>query len=782
MKKIYLIGFLVIFTTFGYSQQLTQTIKGKVLNSESLQSLIGASVVVQNTDPIIGTTTDIDGKFKLENIPIGRHTIVISFIGYETAVIPELLVGSAKEIELEILLTESFSSLAEVTISATKKSNQALNEMATLSARSFSVEETHRYAASINDPSRMALSYAGVTNGDDESNQIIIRGNSPNGLLWRMEGVEIPAPTHFAEEGSAAGFVSILNSSMLSTSDFYTGAFPAEYNNAFSGIFDIKLRKGNSEKREYAFQIGALGTDFTMEGPLSKNHNSSYLVNYRYSTLALLQDIGIGIEGMPKYQDLSFKLYLPTTKAGVFSVWGIGGLSANLGTDPVQDSTIWDSQYSKRKSYFGTGMGAFGVTNFYSLNTKSYIRTAISASGNFSEDDISELDDNYALKKIYEDKFENNAYRINSFYNVKFNSRLTTRIGFNYNIIGFNFFAKENEGDNLVTKNQGKGQTSYFYLYNQNKYSLTEDITLNIGLAYNHIMLGNSHSIEPKASIEWDFTQKQSVGFATGIYSRHEELNAYFMAVPIDEYNYVYPNKDLDLKKTAHFILSYNNRITNKLSFKAELYYQHLYDLPISTDINSTFSTNSQDWGGGYADSLISSGIGRNYGLELTLEKRFSNQYYYTVTASLFDSKYQASDELWYNTQYNSNYAFNLIGGKEFTLGKEDNRILGLNFKGVYAGGQRYTPIDETASELAGKTVFLDKQRFENQAPSYFRIDFGLNYRVNRKRVAHILALDIQNITNHKNIRGVYYNTVSNQTVYSYGTGLVPVISYKIEF
>lgn len=781
IKNIYLISFVLLFSITVHSQQLTQTIKGKVLDTESLQPLIGANVVLQNTSPIIGTTTDANGHFRLEKVPIGRHNLIISYLGYETVIISELLVGSAKELELEIKLTESFSNLDEVTVSATKSSNKALNEMATLSARSFSVEETHRYAASINDPSRMALSYAGVTNGDDESNQIIIRGNSPNGLLWRVEGVEIPVPTHFAEEGSAAGFVSILNSNMLSTSDFYTGAFPAEYNNAFSGVFDIKLRKGNSEKREYAFQFGALGTDLTLEGPFNKKHKSSYLLNYRYSTLALLQDIGIGIEGMPKYQDLSFKLYLPSNRYGIFSIWGIGGISSNQKT-PAKDSTLWKFQYSNQDSYFGTGMGAAGITNIYSVNPKSYIRTVISVSGNYSVDDISELANNYDLQKTYEDKFENYAFRINPFYNIKFSSRLTSRMGFNYNIIGFDFFAKQNDNGIFITKNQEKGQTSYFYIYNQNKYSLTEDITLNIGLAYNHLTLSNSYSIEPKAAIEWSFNPKNSIGFATGIYSRHEELNAYFMAVPLNDSVYAYPNKDLELKKTAHFILSYYYQMTNKLSFKTELYYQYLYDLPISTNEHSTFSTNSQNWGGTYSESLVSKGIGQNYGIELTLEKRFSNQYYYTITASLFDSKFQASDNMWYNTQYNSNYAFNLVGGKEFTMGKNDNKILGINLKGVYAGGQRYTPIDETASQIAGKTIVIENQRFENQAPAYYRIDFGLNYRTNRNKVAHILSLDIQNITNHKNIEGMYFNSFKNQTVYSYGTGIVPVISYKIEF
>ena len=301
------------------AQTLTQTVRGKIIDQEAQSPLLGANVVVLGTDPLLGSSTEADGSFRIERVPVGRHTLKISCIGYEDAQIPELIVGSGKEVVLTIRLTESLTQMEEIVVTAESEKGKPNNELAFISARSFTVEETKRYAASINDPARMALSFAGVASTDDGSNNIVIRGNSPRGVLWRLEGIEVPNPNHFGEEGASGGGVSMLSVNTLDNSDFYTGAFPAEYGNAASGVFDIKLRKGNSEQKEYALQAGLLGVDFAAEGPFSQNAKASYLVNYRYSTLGILGALGIEVVGdaIPNFQDLTFKVHVPTQRAGV---------------------------------------------------------------------------------------------------------------------------------------------------------------------------------------------------------------------------------------------------------------------------------------------------------------------------------------------------------------------------------------------------------------------------------------------------------------------------------
>ena len=296
MKKstFFLIFGLIFLNGIVTAQGITQTIKGKVLDKESQVSLPGANVVILGTNPVIGTVSDMDGNFRLENVPVGRYTIQISFIGYESITIPEILVGSGKEVVLEAGLKESINELDEVVVKAHSRKDRPLNSMATISARSFTVEETRRYAGGLDDPARMVSAFAGVTTGNLQDNAIIIRGNSPKGVAWHIEGVDVPNPNHFSGGNVAGGgAVNVISGQLLSNSDFFTGAFPAEYGNALAGVFDIKLRTGNYEKREYAFQAGLLGIDFAAEGPFVKGNNASYLFNYRYSTFGLLKDLGL---------------------------------------------------------------------------------------------------------------------------------------------------------------------------------------------------------------------------------------------------------------------------------------------------------------------------------------------------------------------------------------------------------------------------------------------------------------------------------------------------------
>jgi len=282
MRNLFILFILSISFSNSFAQNnYTQTIRGTVIDKSSQSPLIGASIILMNSDPLIGTITDIDGKFRLENIPVGRQGITISYLGYNTIALPGLNLTSGKELVLTIELEENITSLSKVVITAEQRKDIAINEMATVSARSFTVEETERYAGSLGDPSRMVSNFAGVSMTNDSRNDIIIRGNSPSGLLWRLDGIEIPNPNHFGAFGTTGGPVSMLNNNLLTNSDFITSAFPAEYGNAMSGVFDLKMRHGNNEKREYVGQIGFNGFELGAEGPFKKGSRASYLANYR---------------------------------------------------------------------------------------------------------------------------------------------------------------------------------------------------------------------------------------------------------------------------------------------------------------------------------------------------------------------------------------------------------------------------------------------------------------------------------------------------------------------
>ena len=422
----------------------TQTVRGTVIDRDSKMTLPGAGVVLVGSDPIIGTATDMDGNFILQNVPVGRQDIKVTFMGYEEAIASQILVGSVKEVILDFELTESLVALNEISLSNVK--GEAINDMATISAKSFSVEETKRYAASIGDPARMVQSFAGVSTGDDASNEIIIRGNSPNWLLWRLEGVEIPSPNHFSEEGGSAGAVSILSTNMLNVSDFYSGAFSAEFGNALSGVFDIRLRNGNNQKHEFSAQLGVLGLELAAEGPFKKGYNGSYLINYRYSTLSLLNDLNIQVSKntLPNYQDLSFKINLPTKKAGTFDIWAIAG---NSSTDEkyLPDTAQGDKYEYGYSDCTTTGMYAVGLTHTIFTDKSSFVKTVVSSTASKSSETFSQMDTLGVLNENFYDDLQSGALRINSFYNRKFSSKLTARGGVIVSRQNYSYFTKSTD-------------------------------------------------------------------------------------------------------------------------------------------------------------------------------------------------------------------------------------------------------------------------------------------------------------------------------------------------
>lgn len=763
-------GALFLFCTTFYSQTLTQTVKGRVLELETNMPIFGVNITVINSDK--GGVTDEKGYFRIENMSVGRTTFLASSIGYEDVVVSEVLIGSAKEVDLEIYLMEAIGQLDEVLIVA-KDKVKPYNEVAAVSARAFSVEETKRFPASISDPGRMAQSFAGVGNTDDETNEIVIRGNAPNQLLWRIEGVEVPEPNHFSEEGYSSGAVSMLSSNMLGNSDFFTGAFPAEYGNAISGVFDINLRNGNSEKTEASFQFGVLGTDFAIEGPFSKNSKASYLVNYRYSTLSLLDKmIDISDGSTPTYQDLSFKIKVPIGEKTNLSIWGIGGWSEENEDDQEYNGYI-NNEFFESKTYMS------GISLDHIFKKQSKLKFGVSFSGNASDFVYNERNDDteYNYKEI--DKLKNDAIRITADYSKKFSSQSTLKVGGVVSLLSYDFLTVRNiQGENNIDVNEN-GNGTMFQLYAQEIYRFNSKLSGSIGLHGTYFSINEDTSIEPRLGLEWKFLPKHTLSAGFGIHSRKMPLNQYFVQIESPNGANVTPNTNLDLMRATHYVLGYDWRVIRNGHLKIEAYYQRQNNVAVSKNPDFTDS-----YVNGYfiKDALSDTGVGRNYGIDFTFEKFFSNQYYFLMTTSVFDSKYEALDKNWYSSRFNTKFNFNLVGGKEFSVGKGKNNILGINGKVMYKGGNLGTPLDLEIYEETGNLELNQGLRNSVQFKDYFRVDVSFNYRLNRPKVAHIFSLDIQNATNRDNVYLERYNPETDQIETYYQLGLIPIINYKIEF
>ncbi|WP_292267741.1 carboxypeptidase-like regulatory domain-containing protein [Butyricimonas sp.] len=759
---------------------LTQSIRGTVVDAASGYPIAYASVALLGR-PGTGAISDSSGHFIIKNVPVGRHDIQASFVGYESAIFKEILVTSSKEVFLNIPLKEAIRELDEVTVRPSLNKEQPLNKMATTGARMLSVEEASRYAGGMDDPARLVSSFAGVSPAMS-TNGISIHGNAPHLLQWRLEDVEIPNPNHFADLSIlGGGILSGLSSHVLGNSDFFSGAFPAEFSNAVSGVFDMKLRNGNNRRVENTIQIGLLGMDFASEGPLTKKHNSSYIFNYRYSTTGILEKAGIvDFGGILDYQDLNFKFNIPTRKAGTFSVWGTGLIDKSE-SEFEKNPEEWEYLGEQMESETSQYMVAGGISHSYFFNDNTRLKTIVAATY-FRHKGFVDFYDFDLNKYPNLDLVRNNTNLIfSAILNRKFSAKFTNKTGFTFTKMYYdmemNLSPYTMQPLELISK--GDGNTNLISGYTSSSIGLSDRVTLSVGLNAQVLTLNNHWTVEPRTGIKWQATPKASFALAYGLHSRMEKMDVYFVRTRSTGTEPV--NKDLDFSKAHHVMLSYGCRLSDNLNLKIEPYFQHLFDIPVIAD--SSYSVlNRVDF---YVEeALKNKGKGRNFGVDVTLERYLNDGVYYMISGSLFSSKYKGGDGKWRNTKYNRQFIINCLSGKEWMLGQDKQNILGINLKMTMQGGDRYSPVDRVATlDDPDKVVQHDETKaFTKQFSPMFIVNYTISYKINKKKVSHEFALKGLNATGCKEYYGHEYNFNTGEIKPLRSATALPNISYKLEF
>lgn len=806
---------LLIFVSATAHAQLTQTLRGRVVDNESKYPLSG--VTVQVVDSPLGTLSDTTGAYRIGSVPIGRRTVRASLVGYKDVLLNNIIVDAGRETILDIELEESIQQLASVTVKA-QRTGEARNDMAVVSARQFSVDEADRYAGSRGEPARMASNFAGVQGADDSRNDIVIRGNSPQGVLWRLEGISIPNPNHFAIAGTSGGPVSIINNRYLANSDFFTGAFPAEFGNTVAGVFDLKLRNGNNERHEKTIQFGFLGTEAMVEGPLSRKTDASYMVSYRYANLGLFNKIGldIGTQAIPSYQDGFFRLNFPLrtrrgTPAGSIAIWGLGGTSTVdilISQQKADDRNIFGQ--NDRDQYYTSRMGVGGLTYSCPLSKQTFWKTTLAISGNVQDANHDYLflrkdgagnpivqNSRFAtdsLRPILDYRFQEIRYSLSSFVNHKTGPRSTLKIGLITDVFHFTAFDSVRTFDppnsTHFTRWQSRWNTNEVFAllqpYASYRTRLTTNLTLTAGL--NALILTlNSNSvspIEPRLGLSYDLPNRQKVSIAVGLHSQMQPTYTYFYGNDLLNpllFTTLF-NRNVGLTKSWHYVASYNRLLGKNLRLLVETYYQHLFNVPVERAQSSFSMLNTgAAFSRIFPGPLVNTGTGRNYGAELTLEKFFSDNYYFLLTGSLFDARYQGSDGLWRNTDFNGKYAFNALFARELRFRRSS---LSLGAKFTTTGGRWYGPVDEAASRQNQEIVFASASRNSLQFAPYRRFDVKVDYKINRRRLTHTIAVDLVNVLGIKNLLSLSYAPQSDGTFVKqeYQLGFLPVFYYRINF
>ncbi len=761
------------------AQQQTQTIRGTVYDQQSKNVVAGATISILAKEAV--TVTNTNGQFILSNIPVGRINIQVSHIGYEPLFLQNIVVESGKETVLELELLERLTTQKEIVITGSREKITS-RQMATVSAVAFNAEDSRRFAGSRNDVARMASNFAGINSVNDGRNDIIIRGNSPLGLLWRLDGIDIPNPNHFGTLGATGGPVGMLNNNVISQSAFYTGAFPAQFGNATAGAFDINLRKGNSHKREFTGQVGFNGLELGAEGPFSKKAKASYLVYYRYSIPGLIKSLGVDVgtgAAVPQYQDVSIKIDIPTQKAGQFSVFAVGGASSINFKGAMKDTANFYSD-PYHNMYNATKMGVAGLKHTYFFNsTTSYSFTlGVTGAGVVTRQDS--LDAERIPHKNYREDGREWRYVANIVVNKKFSAsdRLTT--GITLDQLHFKYRDSIRDADfGFIPFLAESNHTNLLRGYAQWQHRFNARWMLNTGIYSQYLDLNKKATAESRLGVRYTPGTVGAFTLAYGMHSQMQSLMTYFHETRVGNH-YVQTNRNLGFTKSQHFVTGWEH-IAYNWKYKLEAYAQFLKNVPVESRLSSWSALNiGAGYGAGLEDSLVNKGKGLNYGLEFTVEKPFLNGYYFLGTASAFDSKYKGSNGIQHNTVFNGNYVVNLLGGKEWQI--KEIHTLAFDLKFTAAGGKRYTPIDYAASKTAGRVIYDDTRSFEDKTKSYLRLDVKLTYRMNNKGFMQEFFVDFQNVTNRKNIYNQWYDSRTEMIRTQHQLGFWPNFNYRIQF
>jgi hypothetical protein len=791
-----LLHLLLVITILNFSLSLranekgTQTIRGVVVDEVTGYPLIGANVILLDISPIKGTTTDLNGEFFIPEVPLGRQSLKISYLGYKPQYLSNVLVISGKELALDVKLTEDVNHVEEVVVKAKRDTHEPLNQMAMVSAGAFNIEQTERYAGSLGDPARMAANFAGVVSNNDSRNDIIIRGNSPSGVLWRLEGVEIPNPNHFGANGTTGGPVSMLNNNLLSNSDFFSGAFPAEYGNALSGAFDLNMRSGNNSKHEFTGQVGFNGFELGAEGPLFETgtgQKSSYLASFRYSTLEVMDKLGFDMgtgTAIPQYKDFTYMVDIPGTNLGRFKLFGLWGESFISFGRNLEDTV--DNSYNGRGTAtdFGSGLNVVGMSHTYFINEKTRVKTVVSYQDSYAITEYDSVKNRETIMPFVRSDQQEEKMTYTTQLRYKLNAKNNMNFGVIMDYFRVNFvdsiFRSNEQAFKIMTDidepiNLIRG-------YAQWQHHVNDELSFYVGTHSQKLSLNNEITIEPRAGLTYQPVPQHKFGAGFGVHSQMQSKGLYFYQTQIPGTNtYVQSNRDLKFTRSNHYVLSHQYSMESGWRIKSEAYYQNLYNVPIKEgDPTASMLNAGGDFAQARADSLINEGTGENYGVEFTIEKPMRNGFYTLLTASLYNSTYKGSDGKVRNTTFNGKYVFNALAGYEYEI--SEKYMLTFDLKGTLAGGRPYIPIDLEKSRAYNNTEFNMDKAYEQRYDDYFRTDLRIGFKHNGKRFTQEWGLDLQNITNYKSLYLQSYDVDKGEIYEITQQGFMPMMLYRIQF
>ena len=748
----------------GLQGVTAQTVRGTVTDAISGEPLIGATVRITELDGK-AAVTDIDGCYRINVGQGGRYTVETRYVGYEPSVLKEQLLMGAKENIIDIALRENSTELGEVVVRPRVNKEATVNPTALVGGVMLSMEEANRFAGGANDPARLVSAFAGIS-ASANGNGVSVHGNAPQMMKYRIEGVEVFTPNHYNDFYEAGfGMVSALNSNVIGNSDFFTSTFNANYSNSLSGVFDVKMRTGNNEKHENILMVGTVNEELTMEGPLSRKSNSSYLLNVRYGFTSLADKLGIiNYDTQFGFGDFSLKLNFPTKRAGTFSVFALGYYddAEDKALDISDIESIYDA--SRQEGHMWGLLG--GGSHKIHLAGKWTWRTTLAYNAQHVKADISywglkrtagdvlitpiAYDEPQRLYPYSTQKMNEDRLLLNTELSKQVTAKWLTQFGAEYSHrffdLGYSATDYIYSPAAFTSYVRSKGNTGLGSLFWQNVIRPSQRFSMNLGLATSYFLFSKDLSVEPRVSAKWEVDDRNTLSVGYGLHSMLERLDAYFY-----KQNGVEVNKDLGLSKAHHLLVTYMHKFNDNLNLRLNAYYQYGFNTPVGID-GSTFCSVNR-FMNYFDEPLVNDGRTRNYGADVTLEHYMHHGFFGQVNASLFKSEYRAHDKVWRSQLYDRGYTAKVLGGKEWMVGARKQNVFNISVKYALQGGLHYTPVDVEAmsalmdaGQLPEDVIYKQGDAMSKQYSPEHNVDLTVSYKWNCRKVSHTLAFEGVNI------------------------------------
>jgi len=783
---------VAVYLLFPGSPLSGQSLRGIIRDADNGAYLKGVKVqliptVAQNSliEPVL---TDSIGVFRFPTLKAGYYRCEVSLNGFEYRAFTEISVASGKETALDIALRRASVALPELTVSADnigRRRSQVLSEI------SLTREQTLRYPATFFDPTRLAQAAPGVAGADDQANGISVRGHTPNAVRWRLEGVDIVNPNHLPGAGTfsdlpaaASGGVLMFSAQLIDRSALLTGAFPAGYGDATGGIMDIYLRRGNTEHPEYTVQAGLIGVDLAAEGPFSRQKKASYLVNYRYSFVGLLGQMGIsfGNESIA-FQDLSLNLHFPTKKAGEFTFFGMGGQSSNVFAHTENRDEIKAYKELLDIDYSGK-TGLAGVTHLISLGKKAWLKTVLIGSIQQNE---------RTINSVFADITENSR-ESGTDSRMAGNATAQRRIN-NQNRLrgGLNWSSRQFDGRSRRIQEvyyRSSPEPLHFWQpwaeWEWN--SAAQKTTLKGGLHTHLAAFNGNFSVEPRLMATHRLSKKSLISGSWGLYSEAQPTWLYAGIDSVETgagHQDLMYHRELNFTRSQQASLRFDYRVNQHIRVYSEVFAQQLWDIPISFSQSNAFSLVNQVEGLISKDALTNGGRGRHYGIEITVERLFNNGLFWNTNLTFLKVDYTGSDKVWRQSRWSAGNIANITVGKEWLIAPKGARLrtFGVSGRATYRDGFLDVPVTADRNPFDTRVRVQNAPVYTKRLPDFYRIDLRCYWKRHiADRRNSTFAIDFQNVTNARNVAYYYYEPFTQKTATKLQLGLIPNLSWKLEF